>query len=179
MSPTVTKPLDDKEMWRKTLARTHPDAGGDNDLFVWIQVVRDAMCNGGGSNAKHRPPQREPRPEPPSKPEPQVIYEDGRVPFPNSADFDALTAKALDIARQNRRHPIAKVLRLLKDCASSPHLREEEGRASTYKQCAYAAHLAGLNRKHRREWYALCEYVPLSQRHLGHLIKKLKEEEAP
>jgi hypothetical protein len=28
-------------MWRRILARAHPDSGGDHELFVWIQNVRE------------------------------------------------------------------------------------------------------------------------------------------
>ena len=33
-------------MWRLLLARLHPDAGGDHDLFAFACAVRDEMSRG-------------------------------------------------------------------------------------------------------------------------------------
>ena len=33
-------------MWRLLLARLHPDAGGDHDLFAFACAVRDEMSEG-------------------------------------------------------------------------------------------------------------------------------------
>lgn len=35
---------DDRRMWRLLLARLHPDAGGDQDLFAFASAVRDEMA---------------------------------------------------------------------------------------------------------------------------------------
>jgi hypothetical protein len=37
---------DDRMMWRLLLARLHPDAGGDQDLFAFASAVRDEMARG-------------------------------------------------------------------------------------------------------------------------------------
>jgi hypothetical protein len=34
---------EDSRMWRLLLARLHPDAGGDHDLFVFACAVREEM----------------------------------------------------------------------------------------------------------------------------------------
>lgn len=34
---------DDRRMWRLLLARLHPDAGGDHDLFAFACAIRDEM----------------------------------------------------------------------------------------------------------------------------------------
>jgi hypothetical protein len=34
---------EDRRMWRLLLARLHPDAGGDNDLFTFACAVRDEV----------------------------------------------------------------------------------------------------------------------------------------
>ena len=39
-SPT---PFEDRRMWRLLLARLHPDAGGDHDLFTFACAVRDEV----------------------------------------------------------------------------------------------------------------------------------------
>lgn len=35
----------DPRMWRLLLARLHPDAGGDHELFVFASTVKDAVCD--------------------------------------------------------------------------------------------------------------------------------------
>jgi hypothetical protein len=37
---------DDRRMWRLLLARLHPDAGGDQDLFAFACALRDEMSRG-------------------------------------------------------------------------------------------------------------------------------------
>ena len=36
---------EDRRMWRLLLARLHPDAGGDHDLFAFACAVRDEMLS--------------------------------------------------------------------------------------------------------------------------------------
>jgi hypothetical protein len=53
---------DDRKMWRLLLARLHPDAGGDHDLFAFVCAIRDEMSSGdraarttvSGGNARSR-----------------------------------------------------------------------------------------------------------------------------
>jgi hypothetical protein len=35
--------FEDRRMWRLLLARLHPDAGGDHDLFAFACAIRDEM----------------------------------------------------------------------------------------------------------------------------------------
>ncbi len=44
-------PFEDRRMWRLLLARLHPDAGGDHDLFAFACAVRDEVS--GGVRAAH------------------------------------------------------------------------------------------------------------------------------
>jgi hypothetical protein len=37
---------EDQRMWRLLLARLHPDAGGDRDLFAFACAIRDEMSRG-------------------------------------------------------------------------------------------------------------------------------------
>ncbi len=39
-------PFEDRRMWRLLLARLHPDAGGDHDLFAFACAIRDEMISG-------------------------------------------------------------------------------------------------------------------------------------
>jgi hypothetical protein len=43
--------FEDRRMWRLLLARLHPDAGGDHDLFTFACSIRDEM-SGPSSVAK-------------------------------------------------------------------------------------------------------------------------------
>ena len=44
-----TAPIpNDQRMWRLLLARLHPDAGGDHELFVFASAVKEEVCGGGG-----------------------------------------------------------------------------------------------------------------------------------
>jgi hypothetical protein len=45
--------FEDRRMWRLLLARLHPDAGGDHDLFKFACAVRDEM-SGASSVAKKK-----------------------------------------------------------------------------------------------------------------------------
>jgi hypothetical protein len=38
--------FEDRRMWRLLLARLHPDAGGDHDLFAFASAIRDEMSGG-------------------------------------------------------------------------------------------------------------------------------------
>ena len=37
--------FEDRRMWRLLLARLHPDAGGDHDLFVFACAIRDGASS--------------------------------------------------------------------------------------------------------------------------------------
>lgn len=55
----------DKRMWRKVLAAVHPDAGGDEELFKFLNEVREHV-------QQHPEPAR-PEPGPRSWPGPVVV----------------------------------------------------------------------------------------------------------
>ena len=52
--------FEDRRMWRLLLARLHPDAGGDHDLFTFACAVRDDvygeehLAEGAGTNNEAR-----------------------------------------------------------------------------------------------------------------------------
>jgi hypothetical protein len=120
---------------------------------------------------------RSPRPEPGQEsspmPEPRIVHEEDRVPFPELADFEALTARALDVA-QEVGGIFAAPLRHLADCRPMPSMAREQERGASYKRLAYIAHLAGMSKDERTEWYRIAECIPLADRHAGHLLSKLK-----
>jgi hypothetical protein len=168
MSPrTPTLPPNDGAMWRKMIARCHPDAGGTHDLFIWSMATRDVVCGGElGSEIPRRGPDRGDR---------------ERVPFDRYANFEVLTDRAAAMADAVAQ-PYCYLLRLLSDCypvRSEPStLHSQQRRGATYKQLAYIAHLAGMSKAERVQWYSIAESIPLSQRHAGHILSRLQRAAA-
>ncbi|CAA9444710.1 MAG: hypothetical protein AVDCRST_MAG28-584 [uncultured Rubrobacteraceae bacterium] len=172
MTPrTVAPPLDDPRMWRKLLGRCHPDAGGSGELFIFAGAVRDVVCGG--------ELRIEPKPEPTGKPsrrrEPSTD-DKPRIPFPADADFEELTHRALCKAAEPG--PYAAVLSLLADCYPLPNLVHEEVRGASYKRLAAIAYAHGMSPKERSGFYRCAESIPLSDRHAGHILSKLKRQAA-
>jgi hypothetical protein len=160
---TPTLPLTDKAMWRRLLARTHPDAGGDHELFIWAGSIREVVCNGGVQDRSQ-------------------IWERStstttdRVPFDSYAVFEVLTDRALAMA-DAVAEPFGYLLRQVADCyptAEGPLHDQQRGGAS-YKSLAAIGHAVGMEKAERVHWYRIAEAVPLSQRHAGHILSRLKE----
>lgn len=176
MPRTQTKPPDDPKLWRRLIARTHPDAGGDGELFIWTTALKDLVC-GGELRVEPKPPPRSPGPrrEPPAPP-----HDPDRIPFvPTVGDFSELTDLAVGVADEVA--PVfADVLRLLADCytAEDEPLRGQQNRGATYKQLAAIAHKRGMSKGERTAWYRLAESIPLAQRHAGHLLGRLQDKAA-
>jgi hypothetical protein len=169
MSPrTPTLPLDEPTMWRKLLARTHPDAGGTHELFIWAGAVKKAVCGG------------ELRVEPKPRPAPQHTSspdDKPRIPFPIGADFEEVTHAALRMGA-SLSEPYGAVLSLLSDCWPLSHLAYEQERGASYKRLAAIAHTWGMSKEERVGWYRVAEEIPLSDRHARHILSKLKRQAA-
>lgn len=45
--------LEDRHMWRMLLAKLHPDAGGDHELFLFACALKEGIGNGGHPGRKH------------------------------------------------------------------------------------------------------------------------------
>ncbi len=100
------------------------------------------------------------------------------VPFDGAAayDFDALTHRALQLA-EDVEPPYADLLALLEDCEgaySGPLVRQQKKGAS-YKQLAAIGHMIALSKAERIRWYQVARDVPLSCRHAGHILSRLKK----
>jgi hypothetical protein len=167
MPRTQTRPLDDKAMWRRLVARTHPDAGGDHELFIWTGTVKDAVC-GGELRVEPKPTARTSQPPSPSPPDDKP-----RIPYPDGTDFEELTRQALRVGG-----PYAAVLSLLASCHPLTHLAHEEARGASYKRLAAIAHAHGMTPKERSGWYRCAESIPLSDRHASHILGRLKRRAA-
>jgi hypothetical protein len=40
-------PFEDRRLWRLLLARSHPDAGGDHELFLFAHALEEGVCGHG------------------------------------------------------------------------------------------------------------------------------------
>jgi hypothetical protein len=175
MSPrTLTAPPDDRSMWRRALARLHPDGGGSHDLFIWAGAVRDEVCD--LSHCAGASP--EPADHPSRRREASTHEEPARVPYPPEAEFIALTARALAMTCEiGGIH--GSLLEMLADCEAPPLTTGAwEQRGASYKSLADIGHRVGMSKAERVQWYRIAEAVPLSQRHAGHILGKLQEAPA-
>jgi hypothetical protein len=172
---TPTLPPTEPAMWRKLLAATHPDRAGDHELFIWTMSLREAVCNGNGtgSGLRHEQPREG---SPPRGSTSSSASE--TLPFDTAADFDGLTAWAIIFAKDVE--PLyGSLLKLLKDCGDSfiGPLYDQQFRGASYKQLAAIAHAAGMSKDQRIGWYRVAEGIPLSMRHAGHILSRLKGAE--
>src|SRR5215218_565974 len=112
MTRTPTHPPDHRGMWRRLVGRSHPDAGGDHDLFIWSMSVRDAVCSG---ELGTETPRREHQDHPSRRRDAGTSGTASRVPFDQFADFGILTDRALSMAAAVAE-PYGYVLRELAGC---------------------------------------------------------------
>ena len=175
MTPrTRSRPLDDPLMWRRLISRTHPDAGGDHELFIWTGVVKDAVCGGELQvKAKPEPTKYSSRRREGSAPRSSQAEDKPRVPWPEGTDFEEATRRALRV-----EGPYSSVLSLLGNCFPLPHLAHEESRGASYKRLAAIGNTHGMTAPQRSGWYRCAESIPLSDRHAGHILSRAKREAA-
>ena len=184
MTPrTPTLPATDRGMWRKLLARAHPDGGGEHELFVWASAVREVVCRqlepGDGPSRTSR--QRE-RATSPRSDEGRPSEEPARVPFSGGEDaeaFEALTRRAVAMA-SDAGGVYEFVLRLLSSCrpVEAGPLHDQQQVGATYKSLAAIGHAVDMSKDERVKWYRIAESVPLSQRHANHILEKLRRAAA-
>ena len=163
MTRTPTLPPNDPRMWRRALARLHPDSGGEHELFLWGTVVRDLVCADEPRQASiYRTPENAAR----------VPY-DATLGFVD--EFVTLTLRAVSVGR-HAEEPYRSVLALLIDCPADDHGRAaaRQERGATYRQLGRIAHGAGMTPGQRRRWYDLARSIPLSERHASHLIGRMR-----
>jgi hypothetical protein len=96
---------------------------------------------------------------------------------PKQSDFAALTARALAMAGQvGGVH--GALLEMLTDCYPLARLAHERERGASYKRLAAAGHMVGMTMSERSRWYRVAEAIPLADRHLGHILSRLRESAA-
>ncbi len=173
MSPrTPTHPPNDPRMWRRLIARCHPDAGGDGELFIWATATRDTFC--GGELGKEIPRREQQDRQPAGE-----RRDTDRVPFDPFSDFGFLTDRALAMA-DAVAEPYGYLLRQVADCSPvyEGSLYGQQRRGATYRQLASIAHKVGMTKAERVQWYDVCRSIPLSQRHSGHILGRIKRRAA-
>jgi hypothetical protein len=153
-------------MWRRLVARTHPDVGGDHDLFIWTMGTRDVVC---GSEVGSEIPRRE-RPT-------SSVGE--RIPFDEDAFLEVLTDRAIAMA-EAVAEPYGYLLRQVADCypAEDGPLYDQQRRGASYRSLAAIGHRVGMTKAERVQWYRIAEAIPLSQRHVGQILSKLQKAAA-
>ena len=176
MTRTLTHPPDHRGMWRRLVGRAHPDAGGDHELFIWTVATRDAICGGELGNEI---PMRERDDHPSRQREASTSTTADRVPFDRFADFEVLSDRAVTMAAAVAE-PYGYLLRQVADCypVSEGPLYDQQRRGATYKSLAAIGHSVGMTKAERVQWYAIAEAIPLSQRHAGHILSRLKRKAA-
>jgi hypothetical protein len=169
MTRTPTLPPTDRGMWRRLIAKTHPDAGGDHELFIWVGSVREFVCNRDAAQ-----PEPEPRVHPSRHREASDSSAADRVPFDRYANFEVLTDRAVTMADAVAQ-PYAYVLRKLASCyaVGDGSLYDQQQRGASYKSLAAIGHRVGMTKAERVQWYRIAESIPLSQRHAGHILDRL------
>jgi hypothetical protein len=182
MSPrTLTAPPDDRSMWRRALAKLHPDGGGSHDLFIWAGAVRDVVCSSEGANVRAFTEDPQPDFDSSRRREASTSATADRVPFDQFADFEVLTDRAVTMAA-TVAEPYGYLLRQVADCypASSEAgpLHDQQRCGASYKSLAAIGHRAGMTKPERVQWYRIAEAIPLSQRHAGHILSKLQKAAA-
>ena len=176
MTRTPTLSIDDKNMWRRLVGRSHPDAGGSHKLFIWTVATRDAICDGGLGNEM---PMHERDDHPPRRREATASAAADRVPFDRFADFEVLSDRAVTMAAAVAE-PYGYLLRQVADCypVSEGPLYDQQHRGASYKSLAAIGHSVGMIKAERVQWYAIADAIPLSQRHAGHILSRLKRRAA-
>jgi hypothetical protein len=176
MTYTRTLPPDDRGMWRRLLSRSHPDAGGDHELFIWTVATRDAICD---EELGGEAPGRERREQPSRRRETLTSSAGEYMPFDQFADFKVLTDRALSMA-EAVAEPYGFLLRQVAECypVSEGPLYEQQCRGASYRSLAAIGHTVDMSKAERVQWYRIAEVIPLSQRHAGHILSRLKRRAA-
>jgi hypothetical protein len=172
MTRTPTLPIDDRSMWRRVIARAHPDAGGSHELFIWTVAARDTIC-GGEPGAEI--PRVDRRDHPSRWREASTSNAGDRVPFDEDAYLEVLTDRAIAMA-EAVAEPYGYLLRKVADCypVGDGPLHGQQRRGASYKSLAAIGRQVGMSKAERVQWYRIAEAIPLSQRHAGHILSRLK-----
>src|ERR687889_1725499 len=157
MTRTPTLLLDDRSMWRRLVSRSHPDAGGSHELFIWAVATRDAIC---GGELGEEMPRRERREQPSRRREAPSSSTGERVPFDEDAFIEVLTDRALAMA-EAVAEPYGYLLRQVADCepAEDGPLRDQPRCGASFKSLAAIGHQVGMTKAECIQWYRIAEAI--------------------
>jgi hypothetical protein len=160
MTPrTPALPPTEPAMWRKLLARTHPDAGGEHELFVWATALKDhVFSNGSGPGQSGFREERQQS----SRPDPAAC-----VPYdPRLGEIhDEVIARAIELAEEDAPALCLALIYLLRDCGhpTTEHQADQERRGASYS----------MSKRDRVAWYRFAESIPMSMRMAGHIMGRM------
>jgi len=86
--------------------------------------------------------------------------------------FDESTERALEASRIYGDKDIADLLGMLEGIVYPDDMQSSEG--ASFKSLAYVAHLYGLTKEQRSEWYDVAKLIPLSQGHVSYITRNVK-----
>jgi hypothetical protein len=86
--------------------------------------------------------------------------------------FAEATERALEMSGNYGDRDIADLLGMLEGAIYPDDHQSSEG--ATLRSLAHVAHLYGLTREQRSEWYGVAKSVPLSQGHVSYLINNVQ-----
>src|SRR5215204_7637360 len=158
------RPPTDRAMWRRLLARVHPDAGGDDELFVWAKSLEELV------RAKAQ--------DVPAPPLGGTLQKEGRIPFDPHTDFDRISERALQFAP--RAFGYGGILRIAGGAKRTGTAKDHRG--ATYEQLARIAYRLGIDkhqRNARKMWYRTARDVMLSEAHAEQIIGSLEDPNNP
>lgn len=182
-------PFDDPKMWRRLLARVHPDAGGSEELFVFAQALREEVSskprlisNPLDDLISRLWREHADRPRPKARPKDRNAPEgrsNARVSFETTLSFEELTARAMGIA-EGLGKPYDRIVSLLEGCAlpdpeGDPKLLDEARFGAAYWRLADVGYALGLDGRGRAGLYRIARDTPLSGYHALRLLEKVQE----
>lgn len=102
------------------------------------------------------------------------------VSFDTNLEFATLTRRALKLADGLVEPLCGNLLRLLSDCeeAYTGPLKRQQEKGATFRQLAAIGRTVGMSTPERVRWYRIAEDIPLSRRHAGHILARLKRQAA-
>jgi hypothetical protein len=168
MTRTPTLPADDPKMWHRIIARAHPDAGGDHELFIWTGAVRHLLCARVDAPSAPLRPGGASTTSSPADPD--------CIPWFGAYDFEEVICTALRYASLGK--PYVDLLSLLADCKPLDNMVRQQSRGASYRQLAAIGHAWQMTKRERVRWYRLAEDLALTDRHASHLLGRLKKRAA-
>lgn len=161
----------DKSMWRKLRAKCHPDSGGQHELFIWVDELREQVSILAWKLESHADEYKKIIQENQELRERLAEYESCSAPYDDEPEESEIIRRISSLRRCHRDALIP-----LQEWAETWESIDSSGPA-TGKQIAYIAHLYGMDNGERYDFYDVCESIGLSKNGAGWLISHYLETE--